>query len=128
VTGLLPGAATAAWIPACDAHAEIAARLSDSYLFDGAPQVDVATLAQATTRRLVRGEHLWHPGGPANGVYVVHSGEVKDFLSTWTELRSFTSCTNRYDARRAGLLLGRACAQGRGHGGQRRSRDQARSS
>jgi hypothetical protein len=92
----LPGAATAAWIPASDAHAEIAARLSDSYLFDGAPQVDVATLAQvATTRRLVRGEHLWHPGEQASELYVMHSGEVKDFLSTWTELRSFTSCTDR---------------------------------
>lgn len=60
--------------------AETAARLSDSYLFDVVPELDVATLAQATTRRLVRGEHLSHPGGPANGVYVVHSGEVKDFL------------------------------------------------
>lgn len=60
---------------------EIAARLSDSYLFHGIPMVDVATLAEAaTTRRLVRGEHLWYPGDPANELYVVHSGEVKDFL------------------------------------------------
>jgi CRP-like cAMP-binding protein len=60
--------------------AQTAARPSDSHLFDGVPELDVATLAQATTRRLVRGEHLWHSGGPANGVYVVHSGEVADFL------------------------------------------------
>jgi CRP-like cAMP-binding protein len=56
--------------------------LARSYLFDAVTRDELAPLAEtATTRTLVRGEFLWHPGDPANELYVVSSGEVKAFLT-----------------------------------------------
>ena len=55
--------------------------LARSYLFDGLAMDDLRPLAAvATTRALVRGEYLWRAGDPAEEIYVVASGEVKDFL------------------------------------------------
>jgi len=34
--------------------------------------------AAVTTRQLVRGEHVWQVGDPANEIYIVLEGEVKD--------------------------------------------------
>ena len=56
--------------------------LSRSYLFEGLSAETLAPLAAvATSRSLVRGEHLWHPDDPANELYVVASGEMKSYLS-----------------------------------------------
>lgn len=56
--------------------------LARSYLFEGLSHDALAPLAEvATTRSLVRGEHLWRPGDPANELYVVSSGETKSYLS-----------------------------------------------
>jgi CRP-like cAMP-binding protein len=53
--------------------------LSRSYLFEDLDRADLAALAAAaTTRRLVRGEHLWQIGDPAEEILVVYEGEVKD--------------------------------------------------
>jgi CRP-like cAMP-binding protein len=63
--------------------------LSRSYLFEGLSDETLAPLAAAATHRsLVRGEHLWQPGDPANEVYVVAEGELKAYLlaSTGEEL------------------------------------------
>jgi CRP/FNR family transcriptional regulator len=63
--------------------------LSRSYLFEGLGEPALAPLAAvATSRSLVRGEHLWQPGDPANELFVVVTGEVKDYLlaSTGDEL------------------------------------------
>jgi CRP-like cAMP-binding protein len=55
--------------------------LSRSYLFEGLSAEALAPLAAvATSRSMVRGEHLWYPGDPANELYVVVTGEVKDYL------------------------------------------------
>jgi CRP/FNR family cyclic AMP-dependent transcriptional regulator len=63
------------------APGEIRHTLARSYLFEGMSQDELQPLAAvATTRRLVRGEFLWHPGDPANDLYVVMSGEAKSFL------------------------------------------------
>jgi len=41
------------------------------------------SLADAsTTRRLMRGEYVWHAGDPAAELYVVVSGKAKDCLVT----------------------------------------------
>lgn len=56
--------------------------LSRSYLFEGLSDEVLAPLASvATSRELVRGEHLWRPGDPANELYVAVSGETKSYLS-----------------------------------------------
>ena len=53
--------------------------LSRSYLFENLDRADLAPLAAAaTTRRLVRGEHLWQIGDLADEILVVYEGEVKD--------------------------------------------------
>jgi CRP-like cAMP-binding protein len=53
--------------------------LLGSYLFEGMTVAQIEPLAiVSTTRRLVRGEHVWHAGDPADELYVVLSGEVKD--------------------------------------------------
>ena len=89
--------------------AEIAVPLSDSHLSDGIPEVDVATLAQvANDAAAGPRRHLWHPGDPANEVYVLHSDEVRTSSSTRTELRSVSPARTGYNGGRAGLLLGRA--------------------
>lgn len=50
-----------------------------SYLFEDLASADIAPLAAAaTTRGLVRGEWLCHFGDPADEIWVVLSGEVKD--------------------------------------------------
>jgi CRP/FNR family transcriptional regulator, cyclic AMP receptor protein len=56
--------------------------LSRSYLFEGlSAEVLEPLAAVVTSRSMVRGEHLWHPGDPANELYVVASGETKSYLS-----------------------------------------------
>lgn len=56
--------------------------LSRSYLFQDLTRDELAPLAAvATTRSLVRGEFLWHPGDAANEIYIVCSGEMKGFLN-----------------------------------------------
>jgi CRP-like cAMP-binding protein len=60
---------------------EVAAGLLRSYLFEKMTTEQVEPLADvSTTRRLVRGEYVWHAGDPADELYVVLSGEVKDCL------------------------------------------------
>ena len=60
---------------------EVAAGLLRSYLFEGMTTEQVEPLAGVSaTRRLVRGEYVWHAGDPADEVYVVLSGEVKDCI------------------------------------------------
>jgi CRP/FNR family transcriptional regulator, cyclic AMP receptor protein len=58
---------------------DIVAGLARSYLFEGLTEDDLAPLAAAvTTRSLVRDECLCLPGDPAEEIWVVLSGEVKD--------------------------------------------------
>jgi len=58
---------------------DVLSGLSRSYLFEDLDRADLAPLAAAaTTRRLVRGEHLWQIGDPADEILVVYEGEVKD--------------------------------------------------
>lgn len=53
--------------------------LSRSYLFEDLTPDELRPLAaSATTRALVRGERLCHLGDPADEIWVVLSGEVKD--------------------------------------------------
>ena len=53
--------------------------LSRSYLFEGLSAAEIEPLAVASQRRqLVRGEYVFHAGDPANELWVVVSGEVKD--------------------------------------------------
>ena len=53
--------------------------LSRSYLFEDLTRAELEPLAaEVTTRRLVRGEYVFHQGDPADEIYVVQSGEVKD--------------------------------------------------
>jgi CRP/FNR family cyclic AMP-dependent transcriptional regulator len=60
---------------------EVAAGLLRSYLFEGMTTEQVEPLADvSTTRRLVRGEYVWHAGDPADELYVVLLGEVKDCI------------------------------------------------
>ena len=60
---------------------EVAAGLLRSYLFEGMTTEQVEPLAGVSaTRRLVRGEYVWHAGDPADELYVVLSGEVKDCI------------------------------------------------
>jgi CRP/FNR family transcriptional regulator, cyclic AMP receptor protein len=58
---------------------DVLAGLSRSYLFENLTPEDLGPLAAAaTTRALVRGERLCHLGDPADEIWVVLSGEVKD--------------------------------------------------
>ena len=58
---------------------DVLAGLSRSYLFADLTPADIGPLAAAaTTRALVRGERLCHLGDPADEIWVVLSGEVKD--------------------------------------------------
>jgi CRP/FNR family transcriptional regulator, cyclic AMP receptor protein len=60
-------------------HADVLRGLLRSYLFEGMTAGQLEPLAAAaTTRRLVRGEYVWHPGDRADELFVVLSGEVKD--------------------------------------------------
>jgi CRP/FNR family cyclic AMP-dependent transcriptional regulator len=55
------------------------AGLRKSYLFEGMTAEEIGPLAAtATLRSLVRGERLCHLGDPADEIWVVLSGEVKD--------------------------------------------------
>ncbi len=55
------------------------ADLSRSYLLEGLPADELELLATtATTRSLVRDECLCRPGDPADEIWIVQSGEVKD--------------------------------------------------
>ena len=55
------------------------AALARSYLFEGLTIEELSPLAAvATTRRLARGEVLIRVGDPADEIYVVRHGEVKD--------------------------------------------------
>ena len=57
----------------------VLAGLSRSYLFADLTPADIGPLAAAaTTRALVRGERLCHLGDPADEIWAVLSGEVKD--------------------------------------------------
>jgi CRP/FNR family transcriptional regulator, cyclic AMP receptor protein len=54
-----------------------------TYLFEDLSPAEVEPLARATRmRRAVRGEHLWHVGDPADQLYVVVAGQLKDSLVT----------------------------------------------
>ncbi len=58
---------------------DVSAGLRRSYLFEDLTSEDIRPLAAvATTRDLVRGEWLCHLGDPADEIWVVLSGEVKD--------------------------------------------------
>jgi CRP/FNR family transcriptional regulator, cyclic AMP receptor protein len=58
---------------------DVLAGLSRSYLFEGMTRAEIGPLAAAvTTRRFVRGEYVCHLADPADEIYVVLSGEVKD--------------------------------------------------
>jgi CRP/FNR family transcriptional regulator, cyclic AMP receptor protein len=58
---------------------EVIGGLLRSYLFEGMTAEQIEPLARVSiTRRLVRGEYVWHAGDPADELYVVLSGEVKD--------------------------------------------------
>jgi CRP-like cAMP-binding protein len=53
--------------------------LARSYLFEDLDLEDLTPLAEVvTTRRLVPGETVFRPGDPADEIYVVLEGEVKD--------------------------------------------------
>jgi CRP/FNR family transcriptional regulator, cyclic AMP receptor protein len=58
---------------------ELLPGLCRSYLFEGMTVEQLQPLAAAaTTRRLVRGEYVFHGGEPADEIFVVLLGEVKD--------------------------------------------------
>jgi len=58
---------------------EIVIGLCRSYLFEGLATEEIEPLAAASrTRRLVRGEYVFHAGDTADELWVVVSGEVKD--------------------------------------------------
>ncbi len=58
---------------------EVVIGLGRSYLFDGLATEEIEPLAAVSRiRRLVRGEHVFHAGDPADELWVVLSGEVKD--------------------------------------------------
>ena len=62
-----------------DDRQEVVGGLLRSYLFEGMTVEQIEPLANVSaTRRLVRGEYVWHAGDPANELYVVMLGEVKD--------------------------------------------------
>ena len=64
---------------AMDDRQEVVGGLLRSYLFEGMTVEQIEPLANVSaTRRLVRGEYVWHAGDPANELYVVMLGEVKD--------------------------------------------------
>ncbi|MDQ6720986.1 MAG: Crp/Fnr family transcriptional regulator [Candidatus Dormibacteraeota bacterium] len=64
--------------PARSVH-DVLAGLRKSYLFEDLTADEIGPLAAtATTRALVRGERLCHLGDPADEIWVVLSGEVKD--------------------------------------------------
>jgi CRP/FNR family cyclic AMP-dependent transcriptional regulator len=55
--------------------------LSRSYLFEGMTPAQLQPLAAVTTtRRLVRGEFIFHLGDRADEIFVVLSGELKTFV------------------------------------------------
>jgi len=58
---------------------DVATGLSRSYLFEGFTAAEIEPLAVISRkRRLVRGEYVFHAGDPADELWVVVSGEVKD--------------------------------------------------
>jgi len=61
---------------------DVAVGLSRSYLFEGFSAAEIEPLAVVSRkRRLVRGEYVFHAGDPADELWVVVSGEVKDCVS-----------------------------------------------
>jgi CRP-like cAMP-binding protein len=57
--------------------------LMGTYLFEDLSPAEIEQLArEATVRRLVRGEYLFHVGDPADEICVVASGELKDSVLT----------------------------------------------
>lgn len=64
------------------AVADVLAGLRRSYLFEDLTLEEIAPLAAVSgVRTLVRGEALCHPGDPADEIWVVLSGEVKDAVA-----------------------------------------------
>jgi CRP/FNR family transcriptional regulator, cyclic AMP receptor protein len=60
---------------------DVAGGLARSYMFEGITTEELEPLvAVVTTRRLVRGEILLRAGDPAHEIYVVLTGELKDFV------------------------------------------------
>jgi CRP-like cAMP-binding protein len=58
---------------------DVAMGLSRSYLFEGLSAAEIEPLAVVSRmRRVVRGEYVFHAGDPADELWVVVSGEVKD--------------------------------------------------
>jgi len=61
---------------------DVATGLSRSYLFEGFTAAEIEPLAVISqTRRLVRGEYVFHAGDPADELWVVVAGEVKDCVT-----------------------------------------------
>lgn len=57
--------------------------LLSTYLFEDLSPAELEPLARSTTlRRLARGEYLMHVGDPADEVYLVASGQLKDSIVT----------------------------------------------
>ena len=64
-----------------DSRADIVAALTGSYLFGALPGDVIAALAAtATVRRLARNEALFEPGDPADEIFIVIAGQLKDSL------------------------------------------------
>ena len=62
-----------------DGGQDVLGALERSYLFEDLSRTELEPLAAAATlRRLSRGEALWQLGDPADELYVVVEGEVKD--------------------------------------------------
>jgi CRP-like cAMP-binding protein len=58
---------------------DVLAGLARSYLFEDLTREQLEPLAAVvTTRELVRGEAVCRPGDPADEIYVIMSGEIKD--------------------------------------------------
>jgi CRP-like cAMP-binding protein len=61
---------------------DIGAGLSRSYLFEGLTAAEIEPMAVVSRkRRVVRGEYVFHAGDPAEELWVVVAGEVKDSVS-----------------------------------------------
>jgi CRP/FNR family cyclic AMP-dependent transcriptional regulator len=59
------------------------ALLLSTYLFQDLSPAEIEPLARTTTiRRVVRGEYICHVGDPADAIYVVASGQIKDSIVT----------------------------------------------
>jgi CRP/FNR family transcriptional regulator, cyclic AMP receptor protein len=62
---------------------DLASVLLKTYLFEDFSPAELEPLARAATlRTAVRGEYIFHVGDPADAIYVVASGQLKDSIAT----------------------------------------------